>query len=149
MGGVVNQIAAVQKRHDLHAVRQDAAVQLFLFRFDGLERRLRFRALAQEHDAFHHVVVVENPAVGSMDSPADLAEPDFGALDYSTDVGDAQRRSVLSLNYGLADIVDGAEKSQGAHVDLLQAGLDKTAAGIDVIVGQRLLHLAEIQTIGD
>ncbi len=44
--GVVNQIAAVEKRNDLHAARQDDAVQLFRFRFDGLERGLRLGALA-------------------------------------------------------------------------------------------------------
>ena len=61
----------------------------------------------------------------------------------------AQRRAVLGLDHGLADIVDVAEQAQRAHVDLLQARLDETAAGIHVVVGQLLLHLAEVQTVGD
>ena len=73
-------------------------------------------------------------------------------LEPCTTVAMSETRSGVPfwvLTHGLADIVHVAEKSQGPHIDLLQALFDKTAAGIDVIVGQRLFHLAEIRAVGD
>ena len=36
-----------------------------------------------------------------------------------------------------------------AHVDLLQARFHEAAAGVDVVVGELLLHLRQAQTVGD
>ena len=47
---------------------------------DGFQRGVGIGALAQQHDAFHHVVVVDDLAVVAMDRLADLAQPDLRAL---------------------------------------------------------------------
>ena len=45
-----------------------------------VQRGVGVRALAQQHDAFDHVVVVDDLAVGAMDRLADLAQPDLRPL---------------------------------------------------------------------
>ena len=66
---VVHQIAAIQIRNDLHARRQDvhrsAAIDLGV---DRLQRGGGVRALAQKHDSFDHVIVVDD-SVGIDESP--------------------------------------------------------------------------------
>ena len=52
----------------------------FTFVVNGVQRRVGFGALAQQHDAFDHVVVVDDVAVGAMDRLADLAQADLRAL---------------------------------------------------------------------
>ena len=84
--GVVHQVAAVEKRNDLHARRQDVLVQLLHLLVDGLQRRVGIGALAQQHDAFDHVVVVDDLAVRAMNRLADLAQPDLRALRHRGDV---------------------------------------------------------------
>ena len=43
------------------------------------------------------------------------------------------------------DVLGRSDQSDFAHVDLLQAGLDEASAGIDVVVGELLLHLARLR----
>ena len=47
------------------------------------------------------------------------------------------------------DIVHVPDQPHFPDVDLLQAGFEEAAAGIDVVVGELLLHLAETQPVGD
>jgi hypothetical protein len=47
------------------------------------------------------------------------------------------------------DVAHGLDQPDGAHVDLLQAGFDEAAAGVHVVVGELLLHLADAQPVGD
>ncbi len=47
------------------------------------------------------------------------------------------------------DVVHVLHQADGAHVDLLQARFDEAAAGVDVVVGELLLHLADAQAVGD
>src|SRR5215831_12412823 len=91
----VEEVAAIEMRHDLHAGRQKAIVQLPHFRVDRIERRVRVRPFSQQHDAGDDIVVVEDAAVDPMDGLAELTEPDLGAFFNRGDVAYAQRRSVL------------------------------------------------------
>ena len=80
---------------------------------------------------------------------ADLAEADLGALRHGGDVFDAQRGAVLRLEDGVFDVVDVAVEADFADVDLLLALLDEAAAGVDVVVGELLLDLADGEAVGD
>ena len=41
------------------------------------------------------------------------------------------------------------EEPEGADIHLLHADFDEAAAGIDVVVGELLLDLADAQSVGD
>ena len=90
VGGVVHQIAAVEERNDLHAGRQDVLVQFLHFLVNGLQRRVGLRAFAQQHDAFHHIVVVDDLAVLPVNRFADLPQPDLRPLLTPRDVADTR-----------------------------------------------------------
>ena len=79
----------------------------------------------------------------------ELAEPDFWALRNDGDVFNAERRAILGENDGLLDVVDFIDLPDFADVDLLQAFLNETAAGVGVVVGQLLLDLGKTQAVGD
>ncbi len=93
--GVMHQVAAVEERNDLHAGRQDVIVQFFDLVVNAGQRGVGIGAFAQQHDAFHHIVVVNNLAIGAVNGFADLAQADFGALHHRRDIPDRQRRAVL------------------------------------------------------
>ena len=78
--GVVHQIAAIEKRNDLHARRQDVLVEPLDLGVNAVQRRRRIRALAQEHDAFDHIVVIDHHAVGAVDGLADLPQTNLRPL---------------------------------------------------------------------
>ena len=80
---------------------------------------------------------------------ANLAEADLRPLDDRCDVFDAESRAVLGLQDGVLDVVDVAVKADFANIDLLLALLDEVAAGVDVVVGDLLLDLADGQAVGD
>ena len=84
--GEMKQIAAIEKWDDFHARRQDVVVELFDFLVNGRRAFVGIRALAQQHDAFHDVVVIDDFPVGGMNRFADLPEADFGALRDGGDV---------------------------------------------------------------
>ena len=71
----------------------------------------------------------------------------FGPLDHVRDVLDAKRRAALGFQDGLLDVLHAAEEPERADVHLLQAFFHKAAAGIDVVVGQLLLDLADAQSV--
>ena len=73
----------------------------------------------------------------------------FGPCDDRGDIADAEGRAVLRLEHGLFDVVNVGEQADGAHIDLLQPCLDEAAAGVDVVVGELLLHLADAEAVGD
>ena len=98
---VRNQLAAVEKRHDFHARRQDVFIQFLYFGVDAVQRGFRFGALAQQNDAFDRIVVVEDLPVRPVDRLSNLSEPDLRALLNLRDVADAQRRAVLRFNQRL------------------------------------------------
>ena len=61
----------------------------------------------------------------------------------------SNRRAVLILEDRLRNVPRVAEQTDFADVDLLRAGLDKAAAGVDVVVGKRLFDLADAEAVGD
>src|SRR5579871_2940698 len=145
----MHQVATIEKRNNLDAGRQDSFVQLLLLGFDRLKRGLGFGAFAQEHDALDDVVIVENFAIGAVDGFSDLAQTDSLALHDGGDIRNPEWCSVLRFEYGLTDVVDVAEESEGANVDLLQPGFDEAADGVDVVHLQGLLHLSEREAVGN
>ena len=55
-------------------------VQLLHLVVNAVQRGVGFGAFAQQHDAFDHVVVVDDLAVRAVNRLADLAQPDLRAL---------------------------------------------------------------------
>ena len=102
-GGVVQQDAAIEERHDLHARRQDLLVQLFHLLVNGHQRLVRVRAFAQQDDAFDHIRVVQNFAVAPPVRLADLTQPDLRPLRDRGDILHAHRRSVQVNPQPIAD----------------------------------------------
>ena len=78
----------------------------------------------------------------------ELAQPDLRALRNHGNVFDAERRAVLGEDDGLLDVVNVIDQSDLADIDLLQALLNETAAGVGVVVGELLLDLGETQSVG-
>ena len=70
-----------------------------------------------------------------MEGLSDAAQPDLRPLHNRRNVSNVNGRAVLSLNDGLPDILHVFEEPDRAHVDLLQALLDETASGIDIVIG--------------
>ena len=91
----LHQVRAVEKRHHLHALGQNAVVQFVHFLVDALQHRVRIVALLQQHDSFHGVGIVHHRAVGQMRRFADLPQADLRALRHRGDVLDLHRRAVL------------------------------------------------------
>src|ERR1039458_3426618 len=114
VSGEVNQDAAVEERHNFHAGGQDVIVELVHLFMDRVEGFVGVGAFAKQHDAFHHVAVIDHFAIGAVDGLADLAEADLGALRDGGDIGDANGRAVLRLDDGLFDVANGLELAYGA-----------------------------------
>ncbi len=148
VGGEVHQVAAVEKWNNLHARRQDVFIQFLDLVVNGIQGRIRIGALSQQHDAFHHVAVVDYLAIGPMNRLPDLAQADLSALCNCPDVFDSDRRPALRLDNRVLDVAHGLDLSDGANVDLLQAGFHKAAAGVHVVIGELLLDLPDAQPIG-
>ncbi len=59
------------------------------------------------------------------------------------------RRAILGQDDRLGDVLRAIHQSHGAHVDLLQAFLDKTSACVRIVVGELLLDLGQAQSVSD
>jgi hypothetical protein len=127
-------------------------VHLVDFFVQGFERWIRGRAFAQQGDAGYDIVIVDDlavimldgamGAVGARDTRSgELAESDLGALGNYRYIFHADGSAILGENDGLLDVVNVIHLSDFADIDLLQALLDETAAGIGVVVGELLLDL--------
>ena len=149
VSGEAHQIAAIQERNYFYAGRQDVIVQFFDLGVNSGQRFVGIGAFAQEHDAFHHIGIVNNHAVGAVNGFADLAQADFGALHHRRNIPDGQRRAVFGGEHGLLDVLDVVEQAHRADVDLLQAGLDEAAAGVGVVGSELLLDLGEAEAVSD
>jgi hypothetical protein len=55
-------------------------VHLLDFLVESSERRICGRTFTQEHDARHHVLVIDDLSVFAVDGTGELAEPDFRPL---------------------------------------------------------------------
>ena len=84
-----------------------------------------------------------------MNGLADLPQANLRPLHDLGNILDPQRRSVRRFENGLLNILHIAKETYFADVDLLLPLLNKAAAGVDVVVGQLLFHLADAQSEGD
>ena len=147
--GEMHQLAAVEEGDNLHAGREDMFVELLDFGVNADEGLVGVGAFAKQDDAFDDVIIVNYFSIFAVNGLADLSEADFGALGDRGDILHAEGRAVLRFDDGLLDVVDIGEQADGANIDLLLPCLDETAAGVDVVVGQLLLDLADVQSVGD
>ncbi len=83
------------------------------------------------------------------DRLGELAQADLRALGDDGDVLHAERSAVLGRDHRVFDVLYVLDQAHFLNVDLLQAGFDKASAGIGVVVGELLLHLADAESIGD
>ena len=75
--GEVNQIAPVDEGNNLHPRRQDMVVQFLHFLVNPLQRRIRRRAFAQQHDARHYIVVIDNLSIFPVNRLRELPQPNL------------------------------------------------------------------------
>src|SRR5258708_33539257 len=102
---VMNQVAAVEEWHDLHAFGQNALVQLLHFGVNAIQRAVGLRALLEKHDSLDHVVVADYRAVFAPDGFANLPEANLGALRHRGDLLDAERCTWRWLHYILFELL--------------------------------------------
>src|SRR5580698_5010082 len=145
----VQQVAAIQHRNHLHARRKDAMIQLVDLLVNGFQSRFFVGAFAHQDTALDHVRFVDDAPVLHMVGTRHMAQSNFGALHNVTDVLDPKSRSGLGFQDSLVDVVGTGEESERADIHLLQTDFYETAAGIDVVIGDLLLHLANTQSVGD
>ncbi len=145
--GEVQQVAAIQHGDHLHPLRQDTVVQLVDFLVNCVERGLFLGALPHQHAALDDIGLVDNAPVQQVVGPSHVAQTDLWPLNHVGNVLDADGGAGLSLNYRLLDILDTLEESKLADIHLLHAQVDEAAAGVGVVDGQLLFHLADAQPI--
>ena len=126
-----------------------SVVEFLNFFVNSFQRGIGVGTFAEKHDAGNHVVVIDELAILVADGAGELAEADFRALRNDGDIFHSDRSAVLRHQHCVLDIVHGADQAHFLHVDLLQAGLDETAAGVGVVICELLLHLADAQPIGN
>ena len=137
-------------RHDLHAGRQDVLVQLVRpSRGCASSVASAFGALAQQHDAFDHVVVVDDRAVLAMDRLADLPEPDLRPLRHGRDIAHASGVPFCVLITVCAMSSTFRIRPTARTLICCRPCLDEAAAGVHVVVGQLLFHLADAQAVSN
>ena len=144
----MHQIAAIEERNHLHARRQNVLVQLLHLGVNRLQRGVRVRALAQQHDAFDHI----GRCPSSSRRRAECAFPIWPSRIFGPCATVAMSRirsgvpfCVLTTVFSMSST--SVEQADRAHVDLLQARFDEAAAGVDVVVRELLLHLPDAQAI--
>ena len=145
----MEKIAAVQHGNDLHTGGQEAVVELVDFIVNGVERGLFFGAFAHQHRALNYVGLVDDAPVLHVIGSCHVAQADFGALSNFSDVFHPQGGAGLGFEDSLLDVAHAGEQAESADIHLLHPDLYKAAAGIDVVVGELLLHLADAQSVGD
>ena len=95
--GVVHQIAAVEKRNDLHAPRQDVIVQLVHLVVDAVQRASESAPLRSSTMPSTTSLSSSTTSVSAVNGPADLPQPDLWPLRHRGDVPHADGRAVLRL----------------------------------------------------
>ena len=102
-------------------MRQQAVVQFGDLLVKRIQRRVGFGALAQQDDAFDHVVIVDDCSIFMADGFAQLSQPDFGRLHDDAQIAHSHRRAVYDFDDGGADVVRVGHQSDRAHVQRLLA----------------------------
>jgi len=91
---VAHQVGAVEEGNHLHALGQNALVQLVHFLVNAIEDGVGVAAFLQQHNAFDGIGIVHDCAVWAMHRAANLAETNLGALRNGGDVLDLDGRAV-------------------------------------------------------
>ncbi len=76
----LEQSAAIEEWHDLHAGRKDVVVQFLDLGVNTLQCGVRVVALLQQDDALHYVAVVDQLSIFAAICLSDLAEPNLRSL---------------------------------------------------------------------
>jgi hypothetical protein len=133
-----DQFAAVVEGHQFDALRQ-ARRELGDGALHALDRRAAVAALAQQHqpgDRFARAVGGHRPVAG------ECAEAHLGQ------VADVYRCAVAGRDRHGADAVGVAQLTEGAHQQDLLVAIDAVAAGIAVVLLERLFQVIEIEPVG-
>ena len=104
----------------------------------SLQHGLRLLAAPHEDDAFDRVVVLLKPNSPSRGSMADL---------HLADIADADRHAFVGADDDVLDVLGIADQADAAHVIELAALRVETAAGVGIVVRQRLHHLRHGQVV--
>ena len=145
----MHQVAAVKMGNEFYALRQQLGVQFVDFGVKRIEGGVGLGALAEQDDAFDHIFIVDHGAVFAANGLPELSETNLGRLHDDGDVADADGRSIHALDDGGGNVVGGLHEADGAHVERLLAAFDESAAGVGVVIGERLLDLGQRQSVGD
>ena len=114
---------------------------------DSLESGLGDGALAQQDDSFHNVIVVEDGSIFFADGFTELSEADFRRLDHAAEIANPHWSSILHFDDRGGDVISSLHQANGADIQGLLAAFDESAAGVNVVGQQRILHLRERQTV--
>jgi hypothetical protein len=114
---------------------------------NSLQRRVGVGAFAQQRNPGNHIVVIDELSILVPDRPRELAQPDLRTLRHHGDISHADGSAVLGRDHRVLDVLYVPDQAHFLNIDLLQAGFDKAAAGVGVVVGELLLHLADAQSI--
>ena len=101
----------------------------------AVQRRVRIGALPQEHDALDDIVVVDDPAVCSMDRLPVPAQPDLRALCHRRDIADPERGTVLRLDHRPLDVTDIGDEAQRQVRAVAGAIFQKPAEHLGILEG--------------
>ena len=149
--GEVHQIAAIQERHDLYARAAECARSALSLSHEWppvFRPRSRLCAAARCLPPRRRSSMILPSRAG--ESPCQSAPAGSSAL-ASPWRCPCTRSGVpfCALITVCANVLHVREQANRAHVDLLQSRFDKAAAGVHVVVRQLLLHLADVQSIGN
>src|SRR5690242_2025665 len=104
MGREMHQVAAIEKRNNLHAWRKKVRVEIGDLLVKRGEHRVAVGAFSKEYDSLHGVRIVHYDAVLAVYRFGDLPQPNSGALRDEADIAHEDRGPVLILENRLADI---------------------------------------------
>ena len=104
VGGVVDQVPAVQVRHDLYARRQHCSFRSAIFSCSGPSTSSGCAPLRMSTTPSTDIVVIDYAAIHTVDRLADLAQPDFRPLLDLRHVAHTHRSAVLCLEQCGADV---------------------------------------------
>ena len=135
----LHQVAAIQMRDDLHSRRQKMVVEKidFLMQRHPARRRASAPLRSSTIPETTSGLSITLPGSGCIAFPT-CPSRIFGPCSDARDVAHSHRNAVLRLEHRRSISLLVFDQSHRAHIDRLLAALDETAAGVDVVVGQRL-----------
>ncbi len=138
MHGGVDQLAAVDIRHDLHVLGQDVLVQVAHGVVHAGHHARRVLVLEQQRDALDGVRVVVH---------AQDAVPLAVTQHHAAEVLDQHRHAVLLADDDVAQVVEVADQAHAADHQSLLAALHDAAARVRVVGGNGLRDLVQREVV--